>query len=176
MLGHEGAGVVHEFGLEVDTLKKGDNIGFGYFLSSCGNCPQCRTGKETFCPQRVMYGMGGFHIRPFASHAVWKESYLFNIPENIADEYAAPLQCGGATVFNALEIYDIRPTDRVGGLGQLAIQFAAKMGCEVVVFSGTDSKKEEVMKLGAQEFYAIKGVIDLSHTRKPINRLLVTTI
>ena len=99
-----------------------------------------------------MYGMGDFHIGSFASHAVWRESYLFKIPENIANEYAAPLQCGGATVFNALEMYGTRPTDRVGiigvgGLGHLTIQFAAKMGCEVVVFSGTDSKKEEAMKL-----------------------------
>ena len=76
-------------------------------------------------------------------------------------------------------MYDARPTDRVGiigvgGLGHLAIQFASNMGCEVVVFSGTDSKKEEAMKLGAREFHATKGVKDLSFC-KPVNRLLVTT-
>jgi D-arabinose 1-dehydrogenase-like Zn-dependent alcohol dehydrogenase len=84
----------------------------------------------------------------------------------------------GATVFNALQMYGAKSTDRVGvigvgGLGHLAIQFAAKMGCEVVVFSGTDSKKEEAMKLGAGEFYATKGVKELKIT-KPINHLLVT--
>ncbi|KAK3167467.1 hypothetical protein OEA41_010594 [Lepraria neglecta] len=178
--GHEGASIVQEVGPDVNTLKKGENLGFGYLHSSCGHCPQCLTGKETFCPQHVMYGMGDFHVGSFASHAVWRESYLLKIPENIANEYAAPLQCGGATVFNALEMYDTHPTDRVGiigvgGLGHLAIQFAAKMGCEVVVFSGTDSKKEEAMKLSAQEFYAMKGVKNLSNTCKPINRLLVTT-
>ncbi|KAL2046347.1 hypothetical protein N7G274_001794 [Stereocaulon virgatum] len=180
VLGHEGAGVVQEIGPDVDTLKKGDNVGFGYLHSSCGHCAQCLTGKETFCPQRVMYGTGDFDIGSLASHAVWRESYLFKIPENIPNEYAAPLQCGGATVFNALEMYDTRPTDRVGiigvgGLGHLAIQFAAKMGCEVVVFSGTDSKKEVAMKLGAHEFYAIADVKDLSNICKPVNRLLVTT-
>ncbi|KAJ9625070.1 hypothetical protein H2203_005023 [Taxawa tesnikishii (nom. ined.)] len=76
-------------------------------------------------------------------------------------------------------MYDAQPTDRVGivgvgGLGHLAIQFAAKMGCEVVVFSGTDSKRDEAMKLGASEFYATKGAKSLD-VKKPINQLLVTT-
>lgn len=76
-------------------------------------------------------------------------------------------------------MYGVRPTDRVGiirvgGLGHLAIQFASKMGYEVVVFSGTDSKKEEAMKLGAMQFHAIKGLKELKIS-KPINHLLVTT-
>ena len=126
-----------------------------------------------------MYGTDNFDRGSFASHVVWREAFLFKIPDSIPNEYAAPLQCGGATVFNALEMYDVRPTDRigiigVGGLGHLAIQFASNMGCEVVVFSGTDSKKEEAMKLGAREFYATRGVKDLK-IGKPINRLLVTT-
>ena len=137
---------------------------------------------ETFCPHRVMYGTGDFHVGSFASHAVWREAYLFEIPDSIPSEYAAPLMCGGATVFNALEMYGVRPTERVGiigigGLGHLAIQFAANMGCEVVVFSGTDSKKEEAMKLGALEFHAmkdVKGPEDIQNI-KPINRLLITT-
>ena len=126
-----------------------------------------------------MYGTGDLDSGSLASHAVWRESYLFKIPESIPNEYAAPLQCGGATVFNALEMYDTRPTERVGiigvgGLGHLAIQFASKFGCDVVVFSGTDSKKEEAMKLGAHEFYATKGLKELK-VSKPIDRLLVTT-
>lgn len=82
-------------------------------------------------------------------------------------------------MWNALDTYDARPSERVGivgvgGLGHLAIQFAAKMGCDVVVFSGTDSKKEEAMKLGASEFYATKGAKELK-IPKPVDRLLVTT-
>lgn len=164
------------------VLNRGDRVGFGYLNYSCGRCEQCLTGKETFCPERIMYGMGDFHVGSFASHTVWREAYLFKIPDSISNEYAAPLMCGGATVFNALEMYGVRPTDRVGiigvgGLGHLAIQFAAKMGCEVVVFSGTDGKKEEAMEFGAREFYAMKGVKsaeDLPNI-KPINHLLITT-
>jgi len=87
--------------------------------------------------------------------------------------------CAGATVFNALELHGVRPTDRVGvvgvgGLGHLAIQFAAKMGCDVVVFSGTDSKRDEAKALGAHEFYAIKGAKNLDIGR-PVDYLIVTT-
>lgn len=71
----------------------------------------------------------------------------------------------------------ISPTERVGvigvgGLGHLAIQFAAKMGCEVVVLSGTESKKAEAMALGASEFYAFKGS---PPAMKPLDHLLVTS-
>lgn len=62
----------------------------------------------------------------------------------------------------------------VGGLGHLAIQFAAKMGCDVVVLSGSNRKKDEAMKLGAKHFHATKGAKELKLDR-PINHLLVTT-
>merc|ERR1711977_547430 len=65
-----------------------------------------------------------------ASHAVWREAFLFQIPDGLSDEDAAPLQCGGATVFNALHEFDTQPTETIGvmgigGLGHLAIQYAA---------------------------------------------------
>lgn len=87
--------------------------------------------------------------------------------------------CAGTTVFNAMEMHGVRPTERVGilglgGLGHLAIQFAAKMGCEVVVFSGTPGKEAEAKALGATEFHVTQGVDALKNV-KPINHLYVTT-
>ena len=126
-----------------------------------------------------MYGYGDFDIGSMASHSIFRAAFLFKIPSALSNEDAAPLMCGGATVFNILDMYNIRPTDRVGilgvgGLGHLAIQFAAKWGCEVVVFSGTENKKEEALSLGAKEFYATKGVSELKLS-VPIDHLLVTT-
>jgi D-arabinose 1-dehydrogenase-like Zn-dependent alcohol dehydrogenase len=56
----------------------------------------------------------------------------------------------------------------------MAIQFASKMGCDVVVLSGSDRKKDEAMKLGATEFIATKGQKELKVSRK-LDRLVVTT-
>jgi D-arabinose 1-dehydrogenase-like Zn-dependent alcohol dehydrogenase len=178
-LGHEGAGVVEEVGKEVTLLKLGDRVGWGYLHEACGHCKQCLRGAETFCAERKLYGSANLDQGSMGSHAVWKEDFLFKIPDEISSENAAPLMCGGATVFNALQFHGVKSTDRVGvigvgGLGHLAIQFAAAMGCDVVVFSGTDSKKDEAMKLGAREFVATKGQRELK-VSKPIDHLLVTT-
>ena len=178
-LGHEGAGIVKQIGKDVTTLKEGDRVGWGYLHDACGHCKQCLTGEETFCPNRALYGEADFDQGSFATAAVWKADYLFKIPEEISQEHAAPLMCGGATVFNVLQKFGVKSTDRVGiigigGLGHLAIQFAAAMGCQVVVFSGSDSKREEALRLGATEFYAMKGR-DKLEVKEKINHLLVTT-
>ena len=131
-----------------------------------------------FCPHRAMYGLADLVQGAFASHAIWKSAFLFHVPDSISSAAAAPLMCAGSTVFNPLYNY-VHFTDRVGivgvgGLGHLAIQFASKMGCEVVVFSGTESKKEEAKKLGATEFYATRGATQLEIGRR-VNHLIITT-
>lgn len=88
---------------------------------------------------------------------------------------------GGGTVWVPL-VEQCRPYERVGivgigGLGHLTIQYASKMGCDVVAFSSTEEKREEALKLGANEFYATKGIEDYSllGLKKPVDRLLITT-
>ncbi|KIW14791.1 hypothetical protein PV08_07576 [Exophiala spinifera] len=178
-LGHEGVGVVEEIGERVTLFKKGERAGWGYEHNSCGHCKQCLTGWETLCAERRMFGEVSLDQGSLGSHFVMDENFLFKIPESMSSAEAAPLMCGGATVFNPFKVYNIKSTDRVGvlgigGLGHLAIQFAARWGCEVVVFSGTDSKKEEAMRLGATEFYAVKGLKELK-IKAPLDHLLVTT-
>jgi len=178
VLGHEGVGVVQEIGKDVEGFKIGDRAGWGYEHDSCGRCEQCLMGQEIFCRERHIYASSDLDQGSFATHAVWKEGFLFQIPDKLDSADAAPLMCGGATVFNTLHSYGVEATHRVGvvgvgGLGHLAIQFAAKMGCEVVVFSGTHSKEDEARKLGAREFVATKSVKHL--TIKPVNHLVVTT-
>ncbi|CAG8390918.1 unnamed protein product [Penicillium salamii] len=178
-LGHEGTGVVEAVGPDAHILKKGDRVGWGYEHDCCGHCRSCLTGWETMCRERKMYGGANLDQGSFASHGVWRESFLFKVPESLSSEDAGPLMCGGSTVFNALHVAGVRPTARVGivgvgGLGHLAIQFAARMGCQVIVFSGSNSKEEEAKKLGASEFYATKGAKELK-IKAPIDNLIVTT-
>ncbi|KIK64124.1 hypothetical protein GYMLUDRAFT_259152 [Collybiopsis luxurians FD-317 M1] len=180
-LGHEAIGIVKAVGTSCKVLKEGDRVGWGYEHKSCGLCDQCLSGSDRFCKDAKMYGFSDFDQGSFSNIGVWKERWLFRIPEGLKSEHAAPLMCGGATVFSPLVEY-CRPIDRVGivgvgGLGHIAIQFAAKMGCDVVVFSGTNSKKEEALSLGAREFYATKDVDDFAKldVTKPVDRLIITT-
>lgn len=178
VLGHEGVGLVQDVGPDVKYLKKGDRVGWGYQTDACGHCLECLRADETFCRQRALYGSANLDQGSFATNAVWREAFLHPVPNDLPDEYAAPLQCGGATVFTAL--YDVKPNETVGimgvgGLGHLAIQFAAKMGCRVVVLSGSDSKKAQAMELGAHKFLAMKN-LDTAQLQDvwPLSRLLVT--
>lgn len=178
VLGHEGVGVVEEVGPGVVYLKKGDRVGWGYETDSCGHCLECISGQELFCLKRTLYGGGNLDQGSFAHKAVLREAFLHPIPDGISDEDAAPLQCAGATVFTALS--DVASSETVailgvGGLGHLAIQFAAKMGCRVVVLSGSDRKREQAKQLGAHRFIAMNS--DKAEQKEdawPIDRLLVT--
>src|ERR1700712_3046654 len=119
-------------------------------------------GMEQFCPEAQKFGVFDLDQGSFGSHVVWDADMLAKIPNNIELKHAAPLMCAGATVWTALTMYGLKPGDRVGvqgigGLGHLAIQFAAKLGCEVVVLSSSDSKREEAMRLGATDFFVMKG-------------------
>ncbi|KAF7173324.1 hypothetical protein CNMCM5623_005524 [Aspergillus felis] len=161
-LGHEGAGTVRDVGSAVTNFKVGDKVGFGWVRKVCGHCDFCVSGHDQYCQQREQYGKENTEIGAFATHAVWHESMLIKLPDDLEPEYAAPLMCGGATVWCALTCYDIKPGDRVGiqgigGLGHMAIQFASKLGCDVVVFSSSAAKKDEAKGLGANEFHTLEN-------------------
>ncbi|CAK5272550.1 unnamed protein product [Mycena citricolor] len=120
-------------------------------------------GQDQYCTEHEMHGTHSFDQGSFGTHAVWEDPFLFEVPAGLAPEHPAPLMCGGATVFEIIESYNIRPTHRVrvvglGGLGHVAATFAAMMGAEVVVFSSSDAKREEAFVLGASEFHATRGV------------------
>ncbi|KAJ3746910.1 chaperonin 10-like protein [Lentinula raphanica] len=181
VLGHEAVGIVSAVGSACKFLKPGDRVGWGYEHHSCGLCTPCLTNEECHCLNAGYYGASDFDQGSFSNIGVWKEKWLFPIPEGIKSEDAAPLMCGGASCFSPL-IEHCRPIDRVGivgmgGLGHLAIQFASKMGCEVVVFSGSESKRTDALALGASAFYNTRGMSDYSTLgiTKPIDRLIVTT-
>ncbi|KAI8712161.1 alcohol dehydrogenase [Fusarium sp. LHS14.1] len=180
-LGHEGVGIIEATGPDVKSLKVGDRVGWGYPFDSCGTCEKCLDGYPIICKAPVLYGNASLDSGSFATGAVRKESFVFPIPDDLPSEQAAPMMCGGITVFAPLVLCGVKPSDTVGvvgmgGLGHLAVQFARAMGCEVVVFSQTDSKKEDAMKLGATSFVTTRGKNDLTpDVPSKVHHLLVTT-
>ncbi|KIY61517.1 GroES-like protein [Cylindrobasidium torrendii FP15055 ss-10] len=180
-LGHEGIGIVSDVGVSVSRVCVGDRIGWGFIHSTCGRCKFCITGRDQYCTDMRDYFNSNQDQGSLGEIAILKEDWLFKIPEGLSSEHAAPLMCAGATVFTPL-LEHCKPTDRVGivgvgGLGHLAIQLASRMGCDVVVFSGSCSKRKEAMAMGASEFHATAGTNDFSQLNMsaPVDRLIVTT-
>ncbi|KAH8646212.1 chaperonin 10-like protein [Xylariales sp. PMI_506] len=174
-LGHEGVGIVEAVGDAVTSLKIGDRAGGGFHRDSCGKCNYCLTGQDIHCYSRTIYGTGDYNNGTFGAYYVGKEGFVHKIPDELSSADAAPLQCAGATVYGAL-VNTIRPRDRVGvmgvgGLGHLAVQFAAKMGAHVVVFSTTADKESEARKLGASEFVLLKDD-GLAKLKAPVDVLI----
>ena len=132
---------------------------------------------EQFCEQAQLFGRTDLDEGSFGTHIVWEADMLTKVPEKMDLKHAAPLMCAGATVWTALTMYGLRPGDRVGvqgvgGLGHLAIQFAAHLGAEVVVLSSSESKRTESMELGATDYYVMKDGLKLPPGKK-INHLLI---
>jgi uncharacterized zinc-type alcohol dehydrogenase-like protein len=156
--GHEIVGLVSAVGSEVRHLQTGDRVGVGWQRSACLECDACRAGDENLCAQNEATCVG--HFGGFAERSRVDGRFAFPVPEGLASDVAAPLLCGGATVYSPLRRW-AKPSMRVGvvgigGLGHLALQFASAMGCEVTAISTTPDKEPEARSFGAHRFVATR--------------------
>jgi len=151
ILGHEVIGLITAVGSNVKGVKLGQRVGVGWNASSCMHCKQCISGSHHLCPQvqpTIIGHRGGFatHIR---AHWAW----VFPLPDKLDPAEAGPLLCAGVTVFAPLAMY-VQPTARVGvigigGLGHLALKFAAAYGCDVTAFTSSERTFDEARGFGA---------------------------
>jgi len=156
ILGHEVIGRITDVGPNVKGLTVGQRVGVGWNSGSCMHCRQCMSGNHHLCPhvQPTIIGhRGGFatHIR---SHWAW----AIPLPEQLNFTEAGPLLCGGITVFSPLAMF-AKSTDRVGivgigGLGHIAVKFAAAYGCDVTAFTSSESKFDEARGFGANHVFS----------------------
>ncbi|KAF5536684.1 ADH7-NADP(H)-dependent alcohol dehydrogenase [Fusarium napiforme] len=158
------------------SVTSGDRVGWGYCHGSCLNCEYCDRSQELYCEKRQFYGFDDFDQGSFATHATWNEHFLFRIPKLIPSADAAPLMCAGAAVYSALRSAQVQWYHRVGvlglgGLGHLAVQYAAKMGCHVTVYSHSPGKEQAARNPGASDFRVLS---DASTSPRAVDYLLLT--
>jgi propanol-preferring alcohol dehydrogenase len=151
--GHEGIGIVEELGLGVTEVAVGDRVAMPWLGYACGTCDYCVSGWETLCLEQKNTGYsidGGF-----AEYVKAHSRYVVDVPEGVDSFDAAPLTCAGVTTYKAVKVAGTRPTDLVaifgvGGLGHLAVQYAAIAGGRVVAIDLHDEKLRLAKELGAE--------------------------
>lgn len=150
--GHEVAGVVDAVGPDVPLFKSGQRVGLGWHGGHCNYCPPCRRGDFILCENQPISGIS--YDGGYADYVLAPANALAFIPDALADADAGPLLCAGVTTFNSLRNSGARPGDTVailgiGGLGHLAVQYAARSGFRTVAIARGQDKQPLATQLGA---------------------------
>ncbi|PWY75022.1 zinc-binding alcohol dehydrogenase [Aspergillus heteromorphus CBS 117.55] len=170
-VGHEIVGVAVRVGSQaVGDIKIGDRVGVGAQSDSCqgrkGDCEECAAGLEQYCRHSMVGTYNGTYMnggKSYGGYSLYHRSpsrFVIKIPDGISSAHAAPMLCGGITVYSPLRHYGCGPGKRVGiigvgGLGHFGIMFAKALGADKVVgISRKANKKEDALKLGADSYIA----------------------
>jgi len=158
--GHEIVGRVTKVGSAVTKYKPGDLAAVGCMVDSDGTCPQCKRGLEQFCPNMILTfnspdkHLGGVTYGGYSESIVVQEHFVLRLPSNLNLAAAAPLLCAGITTYSPMHHWGVTNGKKVGvvGLGgHMAVKFAHALGAHVVVFTTSPGKKEDALRLGADE-------------------------
>lgn len=166
-VGHEIVGHIVRVGGQVTTLKIGDRVGVGAQAFSClrPDCEECSANMEQHCQRMVgtynsKYPDGTVSMGGYADYIRVPAHFAIAIPAALPSAAAAPMMCGGITVFSPLKKYHAGPGKKVGivglgGLGHFGILFAKALGCEkVVAISRRRNKVDDAKALGATDYIA----------------------
>ena len=135
----------------------------GYFIDSCRHCSSCNDGEEQYCEngftstQNGRLQDGTVTKGGYSDSIVVNEKYVLKVAETLNTAGVAPLLCAGITAYSPLKHWKIGKGHKVailglGGLGHMAVKFAVSFGTEVTVLSGSPTKRESALALGAHHF------------------------
>ena len=160
--GHEIVGEVITVGASVKKFKKGDYVGVGCMVDSCGTCKDCKDHVEQFCntvsytynsqdPKTKEVTYGGY-----ADSIVVNQKFVLRVSKTAKLAAVAPLLCAGITTYSPLKKWKVQPGQKVGvvglgGLGHMAVKIAKAMKAHVVVFTTSNNKSADAKRLGAKE-------------------------
>ncbi len=184
--GHEIVGRVVRVGAQVTKFKPGDMAGVGCMVDSCQSCGSCAEGLEQYCEKGFVgtYNgeeghTGGMTYGGYSNNIVVKDSFALRIPDGLDPAGAAPLLCAGITTYSPLRHWKVKKGDKVGvvglgGLGHMALKIAHAMGAYVVLFTTSPDKKEDALRLGADEVVVSKNTAEMKAHRNSLDYILNT--
>lgn len=190
-VGHEIVGVAVRVGSEVKTgIKVGDRVGVGAQGDSCqsryGKCAECDIGEENYCDKIVWaynskHFNGDINTGGYATHHRSPGHFVVKIPDGLDSAQAAPMLCGGVTMFRPLKQHKVKAGMSVGivgvgGLGHYGVLYAKALGARVIGISRRESKREEVMSLGADGYIATADEKDWVAKHAKSLDLIISTV
>lgn len=110
-------------------------------------------------------------------YCVADANYITNIPNELSPEVAAPLLCGGVSMYGALARAELLSGDLVvimgagGGLGHLGVQLAAHMGYRVIAIDSGEQKRKIALESGAESFIDVAGSHDATTVQQQVKQL-----
>ena len=153
VLGHEGIGIVKEIAPDVKSLKIGDRVSVAWFFEGCGACEYCTTGRETLC--RTVKNAGYSVDGGMAEQCIVTADYAVKVPEGLDPAQASSITCAGVTTYKAIKEAQLQPGQwtvifGVGGLGNLAVQYAKKVfNAHIVAVDINNDKLALAKEVGA---------------------------
>src|SRR6202521_3993252 len=170
--GHEIVGRVTKVGSAVTKFKVGDIAAVGCMVDSDGTCPNCKEGLEQFCPNFTLtYNFpdkhtGGVTYGGYSDSVVVDQRFVLKVPGNLDLAGAAPLLCAGITTYSPMRHWGVTNGKKVGvvglgGLGHMGVKFAHALGAHVVLFTTSPKKKEDALRLGANEVVISKNADEM---------------
>jgi alcohol dehydrogenase (NADP+) len=160
--GHEILGRIAKVGSAVTRFKAGDLAAVGCMVDADRTCPECQAGLEQFCANLTLtYNfpdkhLGGVTYGGYSDSVVVDERFVLRVPSNLDPAGAAPLLCAGITTYSPMRHWGVTRGKKVGivglgGLGHMGVKFAHALGAQVVVFTTSPGKKDDALRLGADE-------------------------
>jgi len=170
--GHEIVGRVTKVGSAVTKFKSGDLAAVGCMVDSDGTCPECRAGLEQFCPNMTLTfnsrdkQLGGVTYGGYSDSIVVDQRFVLRVPSNLNLAGAAPLLCAGITTYSPMRHWHVGKGKKVGivglgGLGHMGVKIAHALGAHVIVFTTSPKKKEDALRLGADEIIVSRNADEM---------------
>src|ERR1700721_1539643 len=174
--GHEIVGRVTKTGSSVTKFNVGDLAAVGCMVDSDGVCSECKQSLEQFCPNLTLtYNFpdkhtGGVTYGGYSDSVVVDQRVVLKVPSTLDPAGAAPLLCAGITTYSPMHHWGVTKGKKVGvvglgGLGHMGVKFAHALGAHLVVFTTSPNKKDDALRLGADEVVVSRNADEMQkHT------------
>ena len=184
--GHEIVGHVTGVGAEVKAYKVGDLVGVGCMVNSCRDCAPCKHGLEQYCEKGMVATYNSLErdgvTRTYGGYSnkiVVDQDFVLRIPANLELAAVAPLLCAGITTYSPLRHWNVKAGQRVGvvglgGLGHMGVKFAKAFGAHTVVVTSSPGKKDDALRLGAEEIIVSRDPESMAANAGSLDFLLNT--